>query len=47
LALAGGVGGALVVLNGRDASPEVPATPTFRGKNSPVPEETEAPPAAS
>ena len=43
LALAGGVTGALVVLNGRDTSPETPATPTFRGKNSPLPEETETP----
>jgi putative oxidoreductase len=47
LTLAGGVAGALVVLNGRDTSPEGPATPTFRGKNSPLPEETEAPAAAS
>jgi putative oxidoreductase len=43
LTLAGGVAGALVVLNGRDTSPEIPATPTFRGKNSPLPEESEAP----
>jgi putative oxidoreductase len=39
LALAGGIGGALVVLNMRDRSPEEPATPTFRGKNSPLPDE--------
>ena len=38
LALAGAIAGALVVLNGRDQSPEGPATPTFRGKNSPLPE---------
>jgi putative oxidoreductase len=43
LTLAGGIAGALVVLNGRDTSPETPATPTFRGKNSPLPEENEAP----
>jgi len=41
LVLAGGVAGALLILNGRDTSPEGPATPTFRGKNSPLPE-TEA-----
>jgi len=38
LALAGGVAGAVLVLNGRDTSAEGPATPTFRGKNSPLPE---------
>lgn len=38
LTLAGGVAGAMVVLNGRDTSPETPATPTVRGKNSPLPE---------
>lgn len=39
LVLAGGIAGAVLVLSGRDTSPEVPATPTFRGKNSPLPEE--------
>jgi putative oxidoreductase len=47
LTLAGSITGALVVLNGRDASPQTPATPTFRGKNSPLPEETPAPSASS
>ena len=42
LALAGGVAGAILVLNGRDLSTEGPATPTFRGKNSPLPEEEPA-----
>jgi len=42
LAIAGGVAGAIIVLNGRDTSPEGPATPTFRGKNSPIPEEKAA-----
>jgi len=46
LALAGAVAAAVVVLNGRDLSTEGPATPTYRGKNSPLPEhegETAAP----
>jgi putative oxidoreductase len=43
LCLAGGIGGALYVLSNRDTSPETPATPTFRGKNSPLPDEHEAP----
>jgi putative oxidoreductase len=38
LTLAGAVAGAIVGLNGRDHSAEGPATPTFRGKNSPLPE---------
>jgi putative oxidoreductase len=38
LALAGGVTAAFIVLNGRNTTPEGPATPTFRGKNSPVPD---------
>lgn len=38
LAVAGAVAGALVVLNARDRSAEGPATPTFRGRNSPLPE---------
>lgn len=38
LVLAGGVAAALIVLNNRDLSKEGPATPTFRGKNSPLPE---------
>ena len=38
LVLAGGVAAALVILNGRDTTPEGPATPTFRGKNSPLPD---------
>ena len=42
LALAGAVAGAIVVLNGRDHSTEGPATPTFRGKNSPLPEPEKA-----
>ena len=41
LVLAGGVAGAVMVLNTRDTSPEGPATPTFRGKNSPLPLEDE------
>jgi len=43
LALAGGAAGALVVLNGRDTSTEGPATPTYRGQNSPLPEIQTAP----
>jgi putative oxidoreductase len=43
LSLAGGVAGALYVLSERDTSPEIPATPTFRGKNSPLPDENETP----
>jgi putative oxidoreductase len=39
LVLAGAIAGALLILNGRDTSPEGPATPTFRGKNSPLPDE--------
>lgn len=42
LTLAGGVAGAVLVLNGRDTTPEGPATPTFRGKNSPLPHEEPA-----
>lgn len=42
LALAGGVAGAVLVLNNRDTTPEGPATPTFRGKNSPLPQEEPA-----
>ena len=42
LSLAGGVAGALYVLNSRDQSLEGPATPTFRGKNSPLPEDQPA-----
>ena len=42
LALAGGIAAAILILNGRDTSLEGPATPTFRGKNSPLPEETPA-----
>jgi len=44
LALAGAIAGAIVVLNGRDHSAEGPATPTFRGKNSPLPEPEKAAP---
>ena len=43
LAIAGGVAGAIIALNGRDTTPEGPATPTFRGKNSPLPDENAAP----
>jgi len=39
LVLAGGIASAILILNRRDTSPEGPATPTFRGKNSPLPEE--------
>jgi putative oxidoreductase len=47
-ALAAGLTGALYVLNARDQSLEGPATPTFRGKNSPLPEDkTEAGSASS
>jgi len=42
LVLAGGVAAAVLILNNRDTSPEGPATPTFRGKNSPMPEEKPA-----
>jgi putative oxidoreductase len=42
LALAGGIASALIVLNNRDLTQEGPATPTFRGKNSPLPEEQTA-----
>jgi putative oxidoreductase len=42
LVLAGGIAAAIVILNSRDTSPEGPATPTFRGKNSPLPEEKAA-----
>jgi putative oxidoreductase len=42
LVLSGGVAAAAAILNARDTTPEGPATPTFRGKNSPVPQE-EAP----
>lgn len=42
LVLAGGVAGAVLILNSRDTSPEGPATPTFRGKNSPIPDEPAA-----
>lgn len=44
LVLAGGVAGAVMVLNGRDTSPDHPATPAFRGKNSPLPKEDEPAP---
>lgn len=36
LALAAAAGSAWVILNGRDFTPDGPATPTFRGKNSPI-----------
>jgi putative oxidoreductase len=42
LVLAGGVAAAVLILNNRDTSPEGPATPTFRGKNSPLPDEKAA-----
>jgi putative oxidoreductase len=42
LVLAGGISAALIVLNNRDTSLEGPATPTFRGKNSPLPDEQPA-----
>jgi putative oxidoreductase len=42
LVLAGGIAGAILILNSRDTSPDGPATPTFRGKNSPLPEEKAA-----
>jgi putative oxidoreductase len=38
LALAGGIAGALVILEQRNTAPDTPATPTFRGKNSPIPD---------
>jgi putative oxidoreductase len=37
LTLAGGTAAALYILNNRDLAREGPATPTFRGKNSPLP----------
>ena len=40
LALAGAVAGALAVLASRTTVAEGPATPTFRGKNSPLPAPT-------
>jgi putative oxidoreductase len=42
LVLAGAIAGAVLLLNSRDTSPEGPATPTFRGKNSPLPDEKAA-----
>jgi putative oxidoreductase len=36
LTLAGGAVAAALILNGRDMSPQTPATPTFQGKNSPL-----------
>jgi putative oxidoreductase len=42
LTLAGGIAAAIFVLNTRDQSTDGPATPTFRGKNSPLPEEQTA-----
>lgn len=42
LTLAGGIAGAIYVLNARDLSQDGPATPTVRGKNSPLPEEQPA-----
>jgi putative oxidoreductase len=43
LVLAGGIAAALIALNNRDDSLEGPATPTFRGKNSPLPADEPAP----
>jgi putative oxidoreductase len=40
LALAGGVAAACYILSNRDLSRGGPATPTFRGKNSPLPAAT-------
>jgi putative oxidoreductase len=37
LVLGAGIVSAMVVLMSRDTSPEGPATPTFQGKNSPLP----------
>ena len=37
LALGGAIAGAIVILESRQTAPETPATPTFRGKNSPTP----------
>ena len=42
LALAAAVTGAALVLGQRDTTPPGPATPTFRGKNSPLPEQEPA-----
>ena len=36
LTLAGAGAAAFLILNGRDTTPEQPATPTFQGKNSPL-----------
>lgn len=36
LSIVGGAVVAAAILNGRDRSPEEPATPTFQGKNSPL-----------
>lgn len=38
LVLAGGIAAAVLILNNRDFTAEGPAKPTFRGKNSPLPE---------
>jgi putative oxidoreductase len=38
LVLAGGVAAAIVLLNGRNTTPDGPATPTFRGTGGPAPE---------
>ena len=38
VALAAGVAAAVAVLSGRSTAPEGPATPTYRGKNSPIPD---------
>ncbi len=38
LVLAGGVAAAVLILNNRETAPEGPATPAFRGKNSPTPD---------
>jgi putative oxidoreductase len=42
LALAGGVAGAVLAIKSRDTTPPGPAQPTFRGKNSPLPDEAPA-----
>ena len=38
LTLAGAVSAALLILGSRRTAPDEPATPTYRGKNSPLPE---------
>jgi len=42
LALGGAIGAAIVILGQRQTAPEGPATPTYQGNNSPLPDEKAA-----